>query len=176
MLPFNPEYIGDWDENETLLLDSPNTPLRAGPHRSRRASNGRQELGYTENSPLLRSSGSVPHLTRKSSSRRLSSRTLDPIQNGENQERYSSDKHGHGSSTFGQTVSTAHPSLFRHQRPLTHIFQLFNCIAILVGIGMLSEPLAFSYAGWVGGTVLLVMYAAVGCYTYTDFYASTTLI
>jgi len=50
-----------------------------------------------------------------------------------------------GSSTFGQT--------------------LFNTIAALVGIGLLSEPLAFAYAGWLGGAVLLTFYAVVACYT-----------
>ncbi|KAH8835325.1 amino acid transporter [Flagelloscypha sp. PMI_526] len=35
---------------------------------------------------------------------------------------------------------------------------LFNSIAILLGIGMLSEPLAFSYAGWGLGTVLIFGY------------------
>jgi len=50
-----------------------------------------------------------------------------------------------GHSTFGQT--------------------LFNSIAILLGIGMLSEPLAFAYAGWIGGTLLLVGYGFITCYT-----------
>jgi vesicular inhibitory amino acid transporter len=30
---------------------------------------------------------------------------------------------------------------------------------------MLSEPLAFSYAGWVGGTVLIIFYGFITCYT-----------
>ncbi|KAJ3561959.1 hypothetical protein NP233_g9874 [Leucocoprinus birnbaumii] len=50
-----------------------------------------------------------------------------------------------GRSTFGQT--------------------LFNSIAILVGIGMLSEPLAFAYSGWVMGTVLISLYGALACHT-----------
>lgn len=50
-----------------------------------------------------------------------------------------------GQSTYGQT--------------------LFNSIAILLGIGMLSEPLAFAYAGWVGGTVLIVFMGFLNCYT-----------
>lgn len=52
--------------------------------------------------------------------------------------------HG-GQSTYGQT--------------------LFNCIAVLLGIGMLSEPLAFSYAGWFLGTLLLAVFGYVTCYT-----------
>ncbi|KIK71192.1 hypothetical protein GYMLUDRAFT_235550 [Collybiopsis luxurians FD-317 M1] len=50
-----------------------------------------------------------------------------------------------GQSTFGQT--------------------LFNSIAILLGIGMLSEPLAFAYAGWVTGTLLIILYGFMSCYT-----------
>ncbi|KXN89865.1 Vacuolar amino acid transporter 1 [Leucoagaricus sp. SymC.cos] len=50
-----------------------------------------------------------------------------------------------GQSTFGQT--------------------LFNSIAILLGIGMLSEPLAFAYSGWFMGTVLISMYGVLACYT-----------
>ncbi|KAF7978865.1 hypothetical protein HWV62_44343 [Athelia sp. TMB] len=50
-----------------------------------------------------------------------------------------------GKSTYGQT--------------------LFNSIAILLGIGMLSEPLAYAYAGWGGGTILIVFYGFITCYT-----------
>ncbi|KAK7465722.1 hypothetical protein VKT23_005693 [Stygiomarasmius scandens] len=53
--------------------------------------------------------------------------------------------HFGGQSTFGQT--------------------LFNSIAILLGIGMLSEPLAFSYAGWITGTFLIIIYGFISCYT-----------
>ncbi|KAF8634006.1 hypothetical protein AX15_001180 [Amanita polypyramis BW_CC] len=44
-----------------------------------------------------------------------------------------------GQSTFGQS--------------------LFNTITILLGIGVLSEPLAFAYTGWIAGTALLIGYA-----------------
>ncbi|KIY72765.1 hypothetical protein CYLTODRAFT_343436 [Cylindrobasidium torrendii FP15055 ss-10] len=50
-----------------------------------------------------------------------------------------------GESTFGQT--------------------LFNSIAILLGIGMLSEPLAFAQAGWVMGTILIIAYGFISCHT-----------
>ncbi|KAF5377663.1 hypothetical protein D9615_005253 [Tricholomella constricta] len=43
--------------------------------------------------------------------------------------------------------------------------QLFNSIAILLGIGMLSEPLAFAYSGWATGTFLIICYGFVSCYT-----------
>jgi hypothetical protein len=43
--------------------------------------------------------------------------------------------------------------------------QLFNAIAVLMGVGMLSEPLAFARAGWIGGTSLLILYGLLTCYT-----------
>ncbi|KAJ7655112.1 transmembrane amino acid transporter protein-domain-containing protein [Mycena polygramma] len=48
-------------------------------------------------------------------------------------------------STFGQT--------------------LFNCVAMLVGIGLLSVPLAFAYTGWIAGTLLIISYGFISCYT-----------
>ncbi|KAJ7919137.1 transmembrane amino acid transporter protein-domain-containing protein [Mycena leptocephala] len=51
----------------------------------------------------------------------------------------------YGRSTFGQT--------------------LFNCVAMLVGIGLLSVPLAFAYAGWLAGTVIILSYGFLSCYT-----------
>ncbi|KAG1728152.1 transmembrane amino acid transporter protein-domain-containing protein [Suillus paluster] len=50
-----------------------------------------------------------------------------------------------GQSTYGQT--------------------LLNSIAILLGIGMLSESLAFAYAGWIGGTALIIFLGFLNCYT-----------
>ncbi|KAH8927216.1 hypothetical protein BT69DRAFT_1258501 [Atractiella rhizophila] len=50
-----------------------------------------------------------------------------------------------GSSTFGQT--------------------LFNTINVLIGVGILSEPLAFSHAGWIGGSILLIFCGGVTNYT-----------
>lgn len=71
-----------------------------------------------------------------------------------------------GTSTFGQTVRLlAHLILSPELSSLTSVCvlpslaQLFNAIACLVGVGLLSEALAFSYAGWVGGTALLLYFA-----------------
>lgn len=46
-----------------------------------------------------------------------------------------------GESTWGQT--------------------LFNCINVLVGVGLLADPLAFADAGWILGTLLLLYCALV---------------
>ncbi|KZV75580.1 hypothetical protein PENSPDRAFT_571205 [Peniophora sp. CONT] len=42
---------------------------------------------------------------------------------------------------------------------------LFNAGALLLGIGMLSEPLAFACAGWGMGTFLIIFYGYITCYT-----------
>lgn len=46
---------------------------------------------------------------------------------------------------------------------------LFNATAVLVGIGLLSLPLAFAYAGWIGGTIMLLGFGWLTCYTYILF-------
>ena len=35
---------------------------------------------------------------------------------------------------------------------------------------MLSEPLAFAYAGWIGGMFLMIFYGYITCYTYVFYY------
>lgn len=70
----------------------------------------------------------------------------------------------HGGSTYGQSV-TSFPILLQVSANHAILLQLFNSIAILLGIGMLSEPLAFSYAGWIAGTILIFLYGALTCYT-----------
>ncbi|KAK0465401.1 transmembrane amino acid transporter protein-domain-containing protein [Desarmillaria tabescens] len=45
------------------------------------------------------------------------------------------------------------------------LYSFSTPIAILLGIGMLSTPLAFAYAGWIPGTILIGFYGFVSCYT-----------
>jgi vesicular inhibitory amino acid transporter len=52
---------------------------------------------------------------------------------------------GLGNSTYGQT--------------------LFNTVAVLLGVGLLSEPLAIYYAGWILGSILLLFFALLTNYT-----------
>ncbi|KLT40369.1 hypothetical protein CC85DRAFT_297557 [Cutaneotrichosporon oleaginosum] len=42
---------------------------------------------------------------------------------------------------------------------------LFNSIGVLIGIGLLSMPLAFSYAGWIGGSIMVIAFSAITCHT-----------
>ncbi|TYJ51512.1 hypothetical protein B9479_007908 [Cryptococcus floricola] len=42
---------------------------------------------------------------------------------------------------------------------------LFNATAVLVGIGLLSLPLAFAYAGWICGSLMLFGFGWLTCYT-----------
>lgn len=69
-----------------------------------------------------------------------------------------------GKSTFGQTVSFKHSCSIGRRIDRGHL-KLFNAIAVLLGIGMLSEPLAFAYAGWIGGMALMIFYGFITCYT-----------
>ncbi|KAF8342961.1 transmembrane amino acid transporter protein-domain-containing protein [Cantharellus anzutake] len=47
----------------------------------------------------------------------------------------------------------------------TYNQSLFNSTAVLLGVGILSEPYAFAQAGWVMGTLLTIGYGALACYT-----------
>jgi vesicular inhibitory amino acid transporter len=83
-----------------------------------------------------------------------------------------------GRSTNGQTVSWAR---FRERRRrLTGSWagrqQLFNAIAVLVGIGVLSEPLAFAYCGWIGGTLLLLFFGLFTNYTWVCLVRATRVL
>jgi vesicular inhibitory amino acid transporter len=77
-----------------------------------------------------------------------------------------------GQSTFSQTVSRALAKFI-----VFDVFgQLFNATALLLGIGMLSEPLAFSYAGWICGTLLVILYGIITCYTYVTLLSTVPSI
>ncbi|KAJ9093388.1 hypothetical protein QFC21_006418 [Naganishia friedmannii] len=71
-------------------------------------------------------------------------------------------------SIAGRRMSVSVKSIHGHQVELgrsTSGQTMFNAIAVLVGIGVLSEPLAFRYAGWIGGTLLLLAFGVVTNYT-----------
>ncbi|KAJ7619383.1 transmembrane amino acid transporter protein-domain-containing protein [Roridomyces roridus] len=149
-------FIGEFDWDETPVEEEPTTP-RANLPFSRKAfpSPRTQSSERTERTPLLRKSISftkLPHPRRPSTAANndslaipghtISSATLRrPSAASTRSMKYN---YG-GQSTFGQT--------------------LFNSIAILLGIGMLSEPLAFAYAGWGMGSILIVFYGFISCYT-----------
>ncbi|KAH9857857.1 transmembrane amino acid transporter protein-domain-containing protein [Lenzites betulinus] len=60
--------------------------------------------------------------------------------------------------------SKAEPKV-QHLGQSTFAQTLLNAVAVLFGIGMLSEPLAFSYAGWIGGSFIIISYGYISCYT-----------
>ncbi|KAF9240943.1 transmembrane amino acid transporter protein-domain-containing protein [Melanogaster broomeanus] len=69
------------------------------------------------------------------------------------------------SSLTSHQASSAPVVQYHHDGKSTYGQTLFNCIAVLLGIGMLSEPLAFAYAGWFWGTVLIIFFGIITCYT-----------
>ncbi|KAI0662739.1 transmembrane amino acid transporter protein-domain-containing protein [Cubamyces menziesii] len=62
-------------------------------------------------------------------------------------------------------VSKGEPKVPQHTGQSTFAQTLLNAVAVLFGIGMLSEPLAFAYAGWIGGSILIIGYGYISCYT-----------
>jgi hypothetical protein len=144
----------DWDEDESFMptYTSLQQPLHApnDSHREVQAPTFRGHESVDERSPLL------SRVAEQSSAPRHAPSSVptkpSPV----------------GQSTFSQTVSRR-VCLFSvsqaHGGP-TWFGQLFNATALLLGIGMLSEPLAFSYAGWICGTLLIVLYGMFTCYTY----------
>ncbi|KAH9946778.1 transmembrane amino acid transporter protein-domain-containing protein [Amylocystis lapponica] len=95
-------------------------------------------LGRAGRSPAAAGRNKISYVPRKQS--RVSVRSSATIDG-----RHATAQHVSGHSTFGQTM--------------------FNAIATLLGIGMLSEPLAFAYAGWIGGAILITFYGLLTCYT-----------
>ncbi|KAK4688314.1 hypothetical protein P7C73_g1792, partial [Tremellales sp. Uapishka_1] len=101
-----------------------------------------------ESTPLLRPSSSTLQpqtISPKAGPRRKASRRLSGIRRKSSAAVRRRSEIELGESTDGQT--------------------LFNAVAVLVGIGLLSLPLAFAYAGWIAGTVMLVGFAWTTCYT-----------
>ncbi|KAF7373238.1 Aa-trans domain-containing protein [Mycena sanguinolenta] len=160
-------FIGqfDWDDIPSEPAETPTTPRPNLPF-SRRVpvppgvrpeSNEHDER--TERTPLLRKTISftdTPHPRHTPSTAANDSLAVPLVGSPGRPRRRSSAasarsiKYNYGGqSTFGQT--------------------LFNSIAILLGIGMLSEPLAFAYAGWGMGFVLIVFYGYISCYTFVVY-------
>jgi vesicular inhibitory amino acid transporter len=173
-----------WDEDYDSIQSSPAAPSvlrpfgrRPQPNRSQTITQGSYGIARTptsylevptgpssivrrpsEDTPLLKKTVSFSTLAQPQRPTDVSSPTkgAEPIAEGSVsgplRRRLSSASamsgakhHRGGQSTYGQT--------------------LFNSIAILLGIGMLSEPLAFAYSGWTIGTFLIIAYGYVACYT-----------
>ncbi|KAF9240946.1 transmembrane amino acid transporter protein-domain-containing protein [Melanogaster broomeanus] len=109
-------------------------------------------LSGRETTPLLKRSASLT-LTSPCGLARVNYKSLSPPEN---------------TNDLSQTSLQASPGTvaqYHHSGRTTYGQTLFNCIAVLAGIGMLSEPLVFAYTGWFWGTVLIVFLGIVSCYT-----------
>ncbi|KAJ7886674.1 transmembrane amino acid transporter protein-domain-containing protein [Mycena leptocephala] len=149
----------DWDDMHSETSESPTTPRATLPF-SRKVPappdlRPPEITERTERTPLLRKTISftnTPHPRRASTAANdslavpLAGPSSFPARRRSSAASARSMRYSYGGqSTFGQT--------------------LFNSIAILLGIGMLSEPLAFAYAGWGMGFVLIIFYGYISCYT-----------
>jgi vesicular inhibitory amino acid transporter len=120
------------------------------------------DVHFTD-TPSSSAAGERTPLIRRASASSSDSETLSPT-----------TVNKYGRSTFGQTVFSPLKAGLSCTNEL--FFQLFNCVAMLVGIGLLSVPLAFAYAGWLAGTVIILSYGFLSCYTYVVFESSTVLV
>ncbi|EAU92886.2 amino acid transporter [Coprinopsis cinerea okayama7 len=172
MRPRDDSFVGqlDWDEDQHDAV-FPASPLRR-PSRPRYDTQQTVQLHQSITprvEEIRKAHESTPLLSQKSSSIQEQLSIHEPVKDhgilvqtqdpshlappSSLRRRSSAASHGSrsihysfgGRSTYGQT--------------------LFNSIAILLGIGMLSEPLAFAYAGWAAGTILIILYALISCYT-----------
>ncbi|KAF7345032.1 Aa-trans domain-containing protein [Mycena venus] len=158
-------FIGqfDWDDMPSETSESPTTPRAALPFsRKVPASSGSRPAERTEpdderneHTPLLRKTISF---TNTPHPRRTSTAANDTL----------------AVPLAGALRALATPLVCRvgakHEIQLwwtEYLWTdgLFNSIAILLGIGMLSEPLAFAYAGWGMGLLLIIFYGFISCYT-----------
>lgn len=69
-----------------------------------------------------------------------------------------------GESSDGQTVSSGAGVMVYLTQTVADV-KLFNTCAVLIGIGLLSMPLAFSFAGWICGTVMTIGFSYLTCHT-----------
>jgi hypothetical protein len=154
-------FVGDsdWDEDVPFIptYSSLQQPVHA-PSESRREVQAPASRGHgnvDEQSPLL------SRVAEQSTAPRHPPSSVPP------------NPSPNGQSTFSQTVSRSCLPVLSN----VYVFgQVFNATALLLGIGMLSEPLAFSYAGWICGTLLIVLYGIITCYTYVTASVFTFLL
>lgn len=90
----------------------------------------------------------------------LNSRTRTADKNGA-AGRKSSTTYG----TLRRPSSSAHSMPDQDRGNSTLLQSWFNTVNALVGVGILALPLAFSYAGWIGGTVLFLVCGLLTNYT-----------
>ncbi|KAJ7024165.1 transmembrane amino acid transporter protein-domain-containing protein [Mycena alexandri] len=154
----------DWDDIPSTRVESPTTPRPTLPF-SRKLPPPRIrpviERNYSElptrneHTPLLRRTLSFTDSPRRPR------RTSTAVTNGSLAGPFSSPQR----LALPRRSSTSSARSINYRGQSTFGQTLFNSIAVLLGIGMLSEPLAFAYAGWGTGLVLIVFYGYISCYT-----------
>ncbi|GAA5929984.1 Avt1p [Sporobolomyces koalae] len=113
----------------------------------------------TERSPLLPASGPQAS-SRDSPAPHASSAAARKPSYGSAQ---TSGVRSRRPSTFSREAWKA--AIEEHRGESTWGQTLFNTVNVLVGVGLLADPLAFAYGGWIIGTLLLVFCALITNYT-----------
>ncbi|KAH8100648.1 transmembrane amino acid transporter protein-domain-containing protein [Cristinia sonorae] len=171
------ELMGQWEDDDNDLTPGPST-IGAGFHlpiperptvvpsssvREAELQTPTPRAEAREQTPLLRKTTSLSFLERTAPARKKAAVKVKKIVHTPLVRR--SSELSTRSKVSLRRPSTAKASKFGPTGQSTFGQTLFNAIAILLGIGMLSEPLAFSYAGWIGGSFLIIFYGFITCYT-----------
>ncbi|GAA5949075.1 hypothetical protein JCM3765_004004 [Sporobolomyces pararoseus] len=154
------------------VTESPisSSPPVSTPHATFTSQDSPSLQAQSERTPLLPVSPDVPTRSRgrrrssQGGNRKPSYGTLqqdpDSLESGV---EGGSQKRKRRASTFSKEAWKA--AIEEHRGESTWFQSLFNTVNVLVGVGLLAEPLAFAYGGWLLGTLLLLFCALVTNYT-----------
>ncbi|KAI0361716.1 hypothetical protein OH77DRAFT_1516648 [Trametes cingulata] len=147
-----------WDED---LTPGPSTDNRSFDFPTPTVMSPRQpQTPASEDVPTPRAGERTPLLVRQSTSTTVLGRPPPPEAIQEEPQYASISRRVSRAS-----VRSKGEAKVQHAGQSTFAQSLINAVAVLFGIGMLSEPLAFAYSGWIGGTILIVGYGYISCYT-----------
>ncbi|KAI0374250.1 hypothetical protein BV20DRAFT_1110835 [Pilatotrama ljubarskyi] len=147
-----------WDED---LTPGPSTDNRPFDFPTPTVMSPRQpQTPASEDLPTPRAGERTPLLVRQSTSTTVLARPSppEPIQE---EPQYASISR----RVSRASVRSKGEAKVQHAGQSTFAQSLINAVAVLFGIGMLSEPLAFAYSGWIGGSILIIGYGYISCYT-----------
>ncbi|KAI0335356.1 hypothetical protein GY45DRAFT_1317300 [Cubamyces sp. BRFM 1775] len=148
-----------WDED---LTPGPSTEQRSFDLPTPTVTSPRYPMSpSSEDIPTPRAGERTPLLTRQTTSATVLGRPA-PLEQPRPAPQYSAVQRRISRSSM---LSKGEPKVPQHTGQSTFAQTLLNAVAVLFGIGMLSEPLAFAYAGWIGGSILIIGYGYISCYT-----------
>lgn len=151
-------------------LRSPHPPnLQAGPATQQHSpylANSLRRTSTTESASLLSPANRFPRYDSLSGPNSLARRYSTPRSSIRHRERLTSELIDSTEDARLLAHQTSTSDISHQSRPDPHVVpgigtstfgqSLFNAFNVLCGVGLLSEPLAFSVMGWIGGIILFI--------------------